>query len=125
MFELIEFLSGEVPGGILILLFILAAVNLTYILLKSSKIISPEKCKKKQLTYSLICIIIYAVIWLDLKPPLTQIRIIVLPTASQDGKLHLSEQASTLAESMERRAFDNLAAKYLMHRWQWLFETIG
>lgn len=125
MFELIEFLSGEIPGGILILLFILAAVNLTYILLKSSKIISPEKCRKKQLTYSLICILLYAVLWFALKPPLPQIRILVLPTVSQDGKLQISDQAFTLAELMERRAFDNLADKYLMHRWQWLFETIG
>ncbi len=125
MRNLLTFLSGEVPGGIVLLIIIIFAVNVTFILLKSSKIFSAEKALKNQLFYSIIILMIYTSLWLILQPPLPKVRVMVLPTVNQDNVVELNSKAFALAESFERAGLNNTRNKYIIHRWSWLFETLG
>ncbi|MGD9900156.1 MAG: tetratricopeptide repeat protein [Calditrichaceae bacterium] len=125
MRNLMNFLSGEVPGGIVLLAIIIFAVNITFILLKSSKIFSAEKARKNQLFYSIIILMIYSSLWLILQPPLPKVRVMVLPTVNQNNAVELNSKAFALAESFERAGLNNTENKYIIHRWSWLFETIG
>lgn len=120
-----NFLSGEVPGGIIFLAIVIFAVNITFILLKSSKIFSPEKARKNQLFYSIIVLMIYSSLWLIMQPPLPKVRVVVLPSVNQDNVVLLNSKAFALAESFERAGLNNTENKYIVHRWSWLFETIG
>lgn len=125
MAEFIDFLSGKVPGGIYLLVFILLAVNLTFLLFRISKLIDHRRLLKNQIIISFLLLSIYIAVWLALKPAPPSIRIIVLPTTLQNQSISFQPSAFRFAEFMQQIAGQHLQKKYLMHRWQWLFETVG
>jgi len=125
MIELFNFLSGGVPGGLLLALMLLISGNIFFRLLKSSKIINPNQSKKSQINFSVILIFVYVTLWFALRPPLPPQRIIVLPTQSNTEKFELNAKSFFIAEMIQRHAIGNLQEKYIFHRWEWLLETLG
>ncbi|HHE55242.1 MAG TPA: tetratricopeptide repeat protein [Caldithrix abyssi] len=119
----ITFLSAGVPGGIFLFIFVLFSLNLTLYFLKKSELISHSGWKKNMLTFNLVVLLLYVALWFVTQPPKPQERIIVLPTRQSD-KLLLNARAFSLAESFQKAAREQLKDRYLLHRWQWLFETI-
>jgi tetratricopeptide (TPR) repeat protein len=124
MEKILDHLSGGIPGGIYILSFILLAIQLTFMNLRKSGLLERRNGLKKQFIYSLVLIFIYSIIWFAVKPPLPRIRIVVLPS-KENGTFNLDEHSVRLAELVERAAFNNQGKKYLVHRWEWLYETVG
>ncbi len=124
MEQLINFLSGGVPGGILVFLLFLLIINLAFSFLKTSKLFSAEQSKKNRRTYSLALLMLYIGIWLATQPPKPQIRVVVLPTISTDASFKADARAFELAELFRRCAPSAFEPKYLLHRWTWLYETI-
>ncbi len=125
MEHIISFLSGGVPGGILVLLLLLLIVNLAFSFLKSSKLFSKEQSKKNRRTYSFALLLVYIGIWLATQPPKPQIRVVVMPAISSDSSFQAEAQAFELAELFRYSAPEMLKPKYLLHRWTWLYETIN
>ena len=125
MIEFFDFLSGGVPGGIFLLIFLIVAFIIFFRLLKASEIISAEKSQKQQIIISVILIFVYITLWFAFRPPLPPQRIVILPSHDETGKIHLGDAAFKLPELIQRYAYNNLNEKYLLHRWEWLLETIG
>jgi len=125
MIEFFDFLSGSVPGGILVLLFLIVALNIFFQLIKASGIISAQQSKKQQITFSAGLVFIYITLWFALRPLLPPQRIVVLPSRDQHGEIQLDDNAFNIPEMVQRYAYNNLNEKYLLHRWEWLLETIG
>ncbi len=125
MEHIIDFLSGGVPGGILVLLLLLLIINLAFSFLKSSKLFTKEQSKKNRRTYSLALLLVYLGIWFATQPPKPQIRIIVMPAISSNTPFQADAQAFEFAELFRRAAPEILKPKYLLHRWNWLYETIN
>ena len=124
MAEIISFLSGGIPGGVLLLLFFLLTVNLSLQFLAASKLMDHNLKKRRQLTYSLLILLIYGILWIQFRPPLPRQRVVALPIASQEGVISLEGSAFRLPEYLQQEALNNLTNRYLMHRWQWLLEAI-
>jgi tetratricopeptide (TPR) repeat protein len=124
MEKILDFLSGGIPGGIYILSFILLAIQLTFMNLKKSGLVEKRAGLKKQIIYSFAVILIYSVVWFALRPPLPRVRVIVLPSR-QEGAFKLDSESVRFAELVDRAAFNNQGKKYIVHRWNWLYETIG
>lgn len=120
---IITFLSAGVPGGIFLLIFILFSLNLTLHFLKKSELMSPSTWKKNMITFNLAVLLLYVAVWFVTQPSKPQERIVILPTRQSD-KLLLNAQAFSLAEGFQKAAREQLKDRYLLHRWQWLFETI-
>ncbi len=125
MRQVIQFLSGEVPGGIILFIVILLIINLTIYFFKSSQLISAAKSKRLQLVLSGIVLFIYVSLWLVMRPPKPQERIIILPVQTGEESFALTGAALRLAEMMQQLSVHNTRPKYLLHRWEWLLETIG
>ena len=125
MIEFFDFLSGGVPGGILVLIFLIVASIIFFRLLKASEIISAQQSKKLQIIVSVVLIISYITIWFALRPPLPPQRIVILPSRDQNGTIQLNDNTFILPEMIQRYAYNNLNEKYLLHRWEWLLETVG
>ena len=125
MGDAVSFLSGQVPGGILLFLIILVIINLVFLFLKSSKLLSEKESTKKQLTFSAVFFIFYIILWFVTQPPAPKMRIAVLPVPSENGKVQLKGNSFAFTDLFQRTAFNNLNSKYLIHRWQHLFETAG
>lgn len=125
MLDLLNFLSGGVPGGLLILLFAIIAVIVFFRLLKSSEIITPQKSRKLQIIVPLALVFIYVTLWFVFRPPLPPQRILFLPTKTSGDAVEISGDVFRLPELFQRYARNNLNEKYLLHRWEWLLETIG
>ncbi len=124
MEKAITFLSGQVPGGILVLLLVLLVINLIFSFFKSSKLTDSDRSRKGRWVYSLSAIMIYIAVWLATQPPKPQIRLIVLPEQPvESGKL--TSESFEFTEGFQRTALTHLNKRYLLHRWQWMFETIG
>jgi tetratricopeptide (TPR) repeat protein len=118
MTESLYFLSGEVPGGFLLLFFIVAVINLSlFFLFRSSKLFSKEVYKRKAIRYNLFVFSIYIILWLVLEPPKLPERIIVLPFQ------HENSPDYRLSEAVQRQLFGNLRKEYTLHRWEWIYNT--
>ncbi|MBN2424370.1 MAG: tetratricopeptide repeat protein [Calditrichaceae bacterium] len=124
MSDLYNFISGGIPGGFFILIIALLIVNLTLLFFKSSKLLDPDKVLKKAIRFSILIVVIYIGFWFFLRPPLPQIRIIVLPGIGENKNMSLSADNFELPEKFQQIAFDNLTRRFIFHRWEWLFETI-
>lgn len=84
-----------------------------------------ERSRKNRLTYSLALLMVYTGIWLATQPPRPQIRIIVMPAISEEAPFAADARSFELAELFRQNAPQALQPKYLLHRWTWLYETIG
>lgn len=125
MDKIVSFLSGQVPGGIILLLLVLLVINLVFIFFTSSRLISRKKARRDRLIFSFIAILVYISLWFVLRPPLPQERIIVLPARPGNGALTADWRSIRFPELFQRAALNNLEERYLLHRWQWLLETVN
>ncbi len=121
-----DILSGNVPGGLALLIFILISMNLLFWFFRKSDLLHKEKVKRRQITLTLFVLLLYGSLWLALRPPLPPMRITVLPSVSENNRLQVNPRAFYLAEYFEREARTySLKNKYLLHYWEWLYETVG
>jgi tetratricopeptide (TPR) repeat protein len=125
MGNIIDAISGNVPGGIILLSVALVIINLSLYFFRKSGLIDKGKVFKNQLTLSFAAIAVYLAFWFALKPPPPPVQIIILPAAGADGQIALNAESFYLAEIMQKAAPGNSPSKYLWHRWPWLFETVG
>ena len=124
MEKTIAFLSGQVPGGILVLLLVLLVINLVFSFFKSSKLTDSVHSRKGRLIYSVSAIFVYIAVWLATQPPKPQIRLMVLPERSAAYNI-LTAHSFECSERFQQTALQYLSPRYLLHRWEWAFETIG
>ncbi len=124
MSEIVSFSSGGVPGGILLLLFLLFTVNLSLQFFASSKLVDVKLTRRRQLTYSAVVLLVYIVLWAQFRPPLPRERIVILPTVARNGRINMDAVSFRLPEYIQRYALNNLTGRYIMHHWQWLLEAM-
>jgi len=118
MNALIEFLSGEVPGGLLLLLLILLILNLSlFFFYKGSKFFTKEVYQRKVIKSSGFVLVIYVTIWFVLKPVPLPESILFLPFQN-DKKCEF-----TTSEILEQQIGGNLSEDYRLHKWEWFYET--
>jgi len=118
MNTLIEFLSGEVPGGFLLLCLILFIVNLSlFFFYKGSKFYSKEVYKRKVLKSSVFILIFYLTIWFVLRPVPVPDSILFVPF--QKGE----KCDFTISEILEKQIEGKLSEDYRIHHWEWFYET--
>ena len=125
MLDFFNFLSGGVPGGIFLLVFLTVAFIIFFRLLKASEIISTRQSRKQQIIVSTVLIVTYITLWFALRPPLPPQRIVILPTTDAAGTIQIEDETFQLAETIQRYAYNNLNDKYMLHRWEWLLKTVG
>ena len=118
MREIFRFLSGEVPGGVLLLTFIVLVINLAlFHLYRSSKLFSKKIYIRKTLKYNLFIFSIYIILWVYLEPPRLPDRAIILPFQYKESADY------RLSEILERQLQQNLKPAYMLHRWEWFYKT--
>ena len=123
MSAIISYLSGEVPGGIFLLLLVLFVVNLIFIFARSSKLVSPRESIKKQAYASLIIVILYLIPWFFLSTLQPVKRILVMPIKT-DAFREVGPASFEFNNYLQSRTRANLSPRYILHRWQWLYEII-
>jgi len=121
MAKLVDILSGNVPGGILLLGALLIIATLAPLFFQSSKLISKDTAKKTIIFSYVIILGLYSLIWVIARPVPPPKRIIVLP-AKDSGKI--SADNFRFAETVQINN-EQLKKGYLIHQWQWLYNTIG
>jgi tetratricopeptide (TPR) repeat protein len=118
MQELYLILSGNVPGGFLLLTFILVSINLAlYYLYKSSKLFDKPTYKRKSSRFNISLIFIYIFLWIYLQPPGLPTRVAFLPWQNGDSI------DVDLCEALQLSSLNNLNDDYILHRWEWFYET--
>jgi tetratricopeptide (TPR) repeat protein len=118
MREFLQFLSGEVPGGILLLFFILLVINLAlFYLYNSSKLFSKEVYKRKAIKSNIFVFSIYSVLWIFLEPVKLPERVMILPFQNEQKVDY------RLSEAVQRQLYGNLEKEYILHRWEWIYNT--
>jgi tetratricopeptide (TPR) repeat protein len=118
MQELYLKLSGNVPGGFLLLTFILVTINLAlYYLYKSSKLFDKSTYKRKSIRFNISLILIYLFLWIYLQPPGLPSRVAFLPWQNGDSV------DVDLCEALQLSSINNLNDDYFLHRWEWFYET--
>jgi tetratricopeptide (TPR) repeat protein len=118
MIEFLHFISGEVPGGILLLIFLLIVINLAlYYLYKSSKLFSGDIYKRKTIRANIILFGIYIVLWIFLQPPTLPDRVIILPFEKDETVDY------TICEVLQQQLSRNISDDFILHRWEWLYQT--
>jgi len=125
LLEWFEFLSGEVPGGIAVLIALLLTVYFTFHLLQHSKLISKSSARNKTCILSLALILLYFTLWNVLRPPQPRIRILTFPTMDQNNNLLEGQSAFKLPELANQIVHLSLKNKYLIHRWEWTYSTLS
>jgi len=122
MSQLIELLSGSIPGGIVLLSLALLFGNLTVYFLHSSGMLIVS-IRKKYIFVNLFFVFIYALIWSYTLPEAPPERMVVLPTQSTPSSA-LNSTSLALADYLQQKPGD-VRAKFIVHRWEWIFETLG
>jgi tetratricopeptide (TPR) repeat protein len=125
MHDYIDFVSGPVPGGFLLLLFLLSALNLTIVFFKKSAVIPAKKLTKIQTVGSAVLLFFYLTLWWILQPPPPPQRIIVLPEQIGENAAQYTKQSFHFPENIQRAAIHNMENAFILHRYEWLMETIG
>jgi len=118
MRDFLSYISGEVPGGVILLLFLLAVMNLAlWYLYNSSKLFSRTEYRRKALKGNVFLLGLYIILWFVLKPPVLPGRILVLPF--QKG-----EKADfVLCEALQRKIAESHGPQYTPHPWEWFYQT--
>ena len=118
MNALIEFLSGEVPGGLLLLLLILLIINLSlFFFYKGSKFFTKEVYQRKVIKSSGFVLVIYVTIWFVLRPVPVPDSILFLPF--QNGE----NCNFAISELLEKQIEGNISEDFRLHNWEWFYET--
>jgi hypothetical protein len=118
MKELFSFLSGNIPGGMFLLSFVLLAVNIAlYFFYKSSKLFPKETYYQKLWKYNFFIIALYVFLWFMLRPAGIPERVLVLPFQNGDKADY------KICESVQNQLEQNLSPEYILHRWEWFYDT--
>jgi len=118
MRDLLYFISGEVPGGILLLLFLFVVINLALrFLYKSSKLFSKQEYIRKVTKSNIFLISIYIILWFVLRPPGLPQRVLILPFQN-DNSLDYA-----ISSSLQNHLYSNLSDNYTNHPWEWYYQT--
>jgi tetratricopeptide (TPR) repeat protein len=118
MRSFLHFLSGEVPGGVLLLFFIVLVINLSlFYLYNSSKLFTREVYKRKAIRSNIFVFSIYLVLWIFLEPPKLPERVLILPFQNNQKVDY------RLSESIQQQLYGNLEKDYILHRWEWFYST--
>ena len=118
MNDILTFISGHVPGGLLLLFFILFSVNVAlYFFYKSSKLFSKDVYKNKAWKYNLTIVGMYIFLWIYLQPAKLPDRVIILPFQNA------AKADFVLCEAVEQQVGAHLANKYMLYRWDWFYHT--
>ncbi len=124
MAELIKFLSGGIPGGVVLLIAVLIFANLTFSFLYKSKLVLQDRYRSKLFILNLTVIILYSLLWLAKKPPQPADRLIFLPTISANTQFKLTPASIALSDFFEKNTY-NFTGRYLVHKWSWIRQTLG
>jgi len=118
--EFLHFISGEVPGGALLLFFIVLVINLAlFYLYHNSKLFSFKVYRRKAIRSNIFVFGIYIILWIFLKPASLPERIIILP-------FQYEERAdSRLSEALQRQLYGNLEQDFILHRWEWFYSVMN
>ncbi len=118
MKDFLYFLSGEVPGGILLLIFLLIVMNLAlYFIFKSSKLFSGDIYKRKAIRANIYLLGVYIILWVVLKPPGLPDRVMLIPFQNN------AKEDYVLTEALQRQLNGQLINDYTYHRWEWFYQT--
>lgn len=118
MNSIIDFLSGEVPGGILLLLLVLSVINLTlFFFFKGSKLFSKNEYRQKVIKSTVFVIAVYISVWFVLRPAQIPDSVLIVPFQKNSKCDFVS------SESIERQLKENLSDSYRLHYWEWFYEA--
>jgi len=119
MQDLYLYLSGNVPGGFLLLTFIVISINLAlYFLYKSSNLFSKQVYQRKTLRFNISLFALYIFLWIYLQPPGLPARVAFLPWQKGDSV------DLVIPEVMELASQRSLNDGYFLHRWEWFYTTM-
>ncbi|RMH63160.1 MAG: tetratricopeptide repeat protein [Calditrichaeota bacterium] len=121
MSQIITLLSGNIPGGIVLVTLALLFTNLTLFFLSKSGLIY-RRLREKYVIFNTVVIVLYGLLWFATKdaPPLK--RIIILPAAVQTSRGAIQADF-TLPELFYQRRTD-VKRGYILHPWPWLYHTL-
>ncbi len=118
MQEVYSWLSGNVPGGFLLLSFILLTVNVAlYLFFRTSKLFSREVYRRRAFRYNSLIFLLYIFLWVFLRPPELPPRYAVLPFQKGDS---VDVRISNALEYTLAGKFD---PNFILHRWEWFYQT--
>ena len=118
MQDLNLYLSGNVPGGFLLLTFIIVSINLAlYFLYKSSKLFDKKVYRRKSLRFNISLMTLYVFLWIYLQPPGLPVRVAYLPW--QDG----DSIDVNICEALQLSSESSISDDYFLHRWEWFYGT--
>lgn len=118
MQEVYSWLSGNVPGGFLLLSFILLTVNVAlYLFFRNSKLFSRDVYRRRAFRYNSIIVAVYIFLWVFLRPPALPPRVAILPFQKGDS---LDIRVSNALEYTLAGKFD---PNFILHRWEWFYQT--
>ncbi|MBD3224538.1 MAG: tetratricopeptide repeat protein [Caldithrix sp.] len=123
--DLIQFLSGGVPGGLLLLFFVLFVFHLSLTFFNASKIKPSETVLKWRLVGTVAILLIYAIFWAVLRPAKPARRIIILPSRQEASEFVLSGTSLVTAQWIQNQMYKTSEKGFIVHRWPWLLNTIG
>ena len=119
--KVIETISGEIPGGFLLLLFLLVSINLAlFYFYKHSGLITLRQMRQKSIKYTFGLIFIYAVIWNFLQPPRLPDSVLVVPFQK-----NIKQVSAAVPEGVELALYRNIHSDYRVHHWEWFWETLA
>lgn len=112
MAKLVQFLSGNVPGGLLLLVFILLATNLAmFFLYRSSKLFSPKQYRRNIFKVNVPIFLIYIIYWIVLSPPSLPDSVLFMPFVENGQDDYLVQTI------LEENAVFQPEQEYRIHRW--------
>jgi tetratricopeptide (TPR) repeat protein len=118
MNKIYKLLSGNIPGGLFVLLFALLIVNLiSYLLFKKSELFERSVYKKRTIQLNLFFIFLYFFIWFLLQPAQLPKTVLIQPFQKGDST------DFTISEIVERGLTGNLSPKFRLHPWEWFYLT--
>ncbi len=118
MRDFLHFISGEVPGGVLLLLFLLVVINLALrYLYKSSKLFTKHEYIRKASKANVFLLGIYAILWFVLRPPGLPDRVLILPFENENVLDY------SISAALQRQLSGQLNKNYTNHPWEWYYQT--
>jgi tetratricopeptide (TPR) repeat protein len=118
MNDIYKFLSGNIPGGLFVLIFGLVIVNLVaYLLFKKSDLFEKPVYKKRSILLNLLVVILYFFLWFVLQPRQLPKTVLIQPFQQGDSI------DVTISEMVEQNLSGNISAKFRLHPWEWFYLT--
>lgn len=126
MESMINFLSGEVPGGIYSLLVpVVIVVGISIYLYRISEIIDKRKLKKYTLGLIVVICAAYVLVRIENPPPLPVYRVAVFPYVPDSAARDLAWIGTALPTVANRLCEDVAPPNLLMYRPEWIFKSFG